>query len=282
MAKEFAIKKPYADLEAMLDEARLDAVVIAVSHDATVGVAEQVLSRGIPCLIEKPAGYSSEETRRLARLATESNSLNMVGLNRRFMSVIQDALTAVLARGPLLGFLIEAHEPIDRRRAEQSLPTSVYDHWFVANTIHAVDLIRMVGGEVQDLKGFCSNRYETKGDSFSFSMRMPMGLLGSFVSHWNSPGGFSLQLFGDGISATLSPLERGILRFDTGRELPLRPVWCDTELKPGLYLQATCFLNAVCQRYGPAFPASDLADNVLTMELMESMLAQVAPPIAAH
>ena len=257
----------------MLDEASLDAVVVAVSHDATVGVAERVLLRGIPGLIEKPVGYSSEETRRLAKLAMENNCVNIVGLNRRFMSVIQNALTAVLARGPLLGFLIEAHEPIDRRRAEKRLPTSVYDHWFVANTIHAVDLIRMIGGEVQELQGFRTTRYETRGDSFSFSLRMSKGPLVSFVSHWNSPGGFILRLFGDGVSAVLSPLERGILRFDTGREIPVRPAWCDMELKPGLYLQAACFLDAVCQGRRPAFPASDLDDNVRTMVLMERMLS---------
>jgi predicted dehydrogenase len=185
-------------------------------------------------------------------------------------------LTAVPARGPIFGFLIEAHEPIDRLRAEQRLPNSVYDHWFVANTIHAVDLIRMVGGEVEDLQGFCTGRYETSGDSFSYSMRMSKGILGSFVSHWNSPGEFSLKLFGDGISATLSPLERGMLRFDTGREVPLAPVWGDAELKPGLYLQAACFLDAVCQRRRPAFPASDLDDNVRTMVLLERMLGACA------
>lgn len=272
-AKQFGITKSCANFDAMLDE-HLDAVVVAVSHDATMGITEQVLSRGLPCLIEKPAGYSSEETRRLAKLAMDKNLLNLVGVNRRFICVIHDALTAVLARGPLLGFLIEAHEPIDRRRAEQRLPTSVYDHWFVANTIHAVDLIRMVGGEVQDLQGFCTSRYETKGDSFSYSLRMSNGILGSFVSHWNSPGAFSLKLFGDGISAILSPLERGMLRFDTGREIPLSPAWCDVELKPGLYLQAACFLDAVCQGRRPAFPASDLDDNVRTMELVERLVCQ--------
>jgi len=188
------------------------------------------------------------------------------------MSVIQDALTGVLARGPLVGFLIEAHEPIDRRRAEKRLPGSVYDHWFVANSIHAVDLIRMVGGEVQDLQGFYAGRYEKAADHFSYSMRMSNGILGSFVSHWNSTPGFSLKLFGDGVCAILAPLERGILRFDTSRDIPLAPAWCDVELKPGLYLQAACFLDAVCQSRRPAFPGSDLADNVQTMVLLERMM----------
>lgn len=271
-AARFGRAKAWTNVAEMLNEEQFDGVVVAVAHDATVSVSEQVLARSIPCLIEKPAGYTLAETQRLAELARATKSINMVALNRRFMSVIQDAIAAVLSRGPLLGFFVEANEPIDRRRSEKRLPPSVYDHWFIANTIHAVDLIRLVGGELEEIHGFCVARYEAQADGFSYSMRMSNGSLGTFASHWNSPGNFGLRLFGDGITARLSPFEAGTLQFDGRPEARLVPAWWDVELKPGLYLQSVNFLKAVCEHRRVTFPASDLEDNVRTMRLLETLL----------
>lgn len=274
LAARLAIPDVYSSVDSMLDKGRLDGVIVAVSHDHTVSVAEQVLARSIPCLVEKPVGFYPGDARRLAELASTNGCINMVAVNRRFYSTVLDALVAVLSMGPLSGFSVEAPEPIDHRRMQSSLPAFVYDHWLAANTIHAIDLIRMLGGEVVSLKGFRQRRLEPSGDGFAYSAFMSNGSLASFTSQWNSPGVFSLRLYGHGVQATLAPLERALVRFHHGDQMDFAPSKWDTAFKPGLYRQAQCFFRAVFEQRRPSFPASDLADHARSLALVQDMLAQ--------
>jgi hypothetical protein len=45
----------------------------------------------------------------------------------------------------------------------------------------------------------------------------------------------------------------------------------DVKFKPGLYAQNRFFLDAVKERKSIAYPASDLADAVKTMQLIEAI-----------
>jgi predicted dehydrogenase len=278
LAEEFGIERTYRDAEVRLKESAPDAVFIAVSHTATFEVTASVLRSGIPCLIEKPAGYTLEETAYLASRADTYKCLNMVGLNRRFYSTINQALLAVLHQGPVRGVLVEAHEPILEYRSRQDFEDFVYDNWLIANTIHAIDLLRMAGGDVARVQGFGRRINEPLGDSFSLCAEFADGTLGTFVSHWNSARGFGLKIFGEGVVAELWPLEEGFVRYDTGRRIKLRPDWADTQFKPGLYAQNAAFLQAVCDRLEAPFPATSLCDNLKTMQLVEKIAEEALGP----
>jgi predicted dehydrogenase len=271
LAHEFGVPRAYREVDRLLEETRPDAVFVAVSHAVTVEVASLVLRAGVPCLLEKPAGSTSEQTGGLAELAAAHRCLNLVGLNRRYYSTIQQALLAVLQQGPVRGVLVEAHEPILEYRSRREFDGGLYDRWMVANTIHAIDLLRLVGGEVSEVRalGRCVN--EPHGDQFSAAVGFEGGEIGTFVAHWNSARGFGLKIYGDGVTAELWPLEQGFLRYDTGRRLKLRPDRADLRCKPGIYAQDADFLQSVCDRRPAPFPASDLRDNVRTMRLIEAI-----------
>ena len=218
--------------------------------------------------MEKPAGCASRETAHLAQMAGERGLVNMVGLNRRYYSVVQQALLAVLQLGPIRGIVIEAHEPISAFRSRQQFAPWLYDNWMLANSIHMIDLVRLLGGHVVDLKGFGVTSREPNGDNFTASMRTDTGALATFIACWDSAGGNQLRILGRGIAAELTP-ETGVLLYSGGRRFGLRPDWADQHFKPGLYAQNSAFLHAVCNNIKPTFPASDLADNVHTMQLVE-------------
>jgi predicted dehydrogenase len=137
-AQQFSIPGVFLDPARMIEQAALDAIVVAVSHESMVAVSGIALHSGRACLLEKPAGFSSRETAALAAIAEGAKTLNMVGVNRRFYSVIQAGLLAVLGHGDVRGLLLEAHEPISARRSAGSRPGWVYDQWLIANTIHAI------------------------------------------------------------------------------------------------------------------------------------------------
>src|SRR4030095_5878317 len=118
VARQYGVNATFTDYEQMLESTQPDAVFVVVSHFETVRVATTCLERGIPCLIEKPAGFTSTETAALAKLAADRQCLNIVGVNRRYWSILHNALTGVLQHGPLFGILVDAPEPIRRRRAE--------------------------------------------------------------------------------------------------------------------------------------------------------------------
>lgn len=269
LAEKYGIEQTFNGPVEMIETAAPDAVVIAVSHHATVDIASLVLEGRIPCLIEKPAGYSVEETEKLATLADKNSCYNMVALNRRYYSVIDQAMLSVLHYGEIKGIHIEAHEPIQKYRDRQQFESWLYDSWLTANTIHMIDLFRMIGGDVAHVERFSRSRSEKFGDSFAAAIEFKNGILGTFSSHWNSAVGASLKIFGDGVIADLSPLEAGFLTFHCGHRIKLSPDWEDRTFKPGLFGQMKAFLFDVSEKRSSSFPASDLRDNVGTMRLLE-------------
>src|SRR5205809_337326 len=121
-------------------------------------------------------------------------------------------------------------------------PPGLLNRWMVANTVHALDLLRSAGRAV-----------------------------GQFLSHWRSPGRWRLQLDGTGVQAVLEPFERGSLRFEDGRVEPLPRDPVDAEFKPGFYAQDRAFVEAVGNGETLSDPASDLADAVHSMRLAEAI-----------
>ncbi|MFQ5670403.1 MAG: Gfo/Idh/MocA family protein [Acidobacteriota bacterium] len=69
-------------LEALAD--RVDAVSVAVPTVSHREVAEVFLSRGLPCLVEKPLAADLASARALVALAAEKNTTLMVGHSERF------------------------------------------------------------------------------------------------------------------------------------------------------------------------------------------------------
>ncbi|MCM3874281.1 MAG: Gfo/Idh/MocA family oxidoreductase [Pyrinomonadaceae bacterium] len=268
---EFGIENAFGNAAEMFQETNPDAVFIAVSHAVTFQVSSLVLELGLPCLIEKPAAYSSGQIAELVKLANKSGCLNMVGLNRRFYSTVNQALLAVMQQGPIRGILVEAHEAILEYRSRRQFDESLYGNWMIANSVHAIDLLRMIGGEVVNIQTSKREINESRGDHFTGAIEFADGALGTFVAHWNAGSGHGMKIYGEGIVAELYPLEEGFLRYASGRVIKLHPDWTDRKFKAGLYAQDTAFLQSVCDGTRSPFPASDLKDNFKTMCLIEQI-----------
>jgi len=272
VARQYGVNATFTDYEQMLDSTQPDAVFVVVSHFETVRVATSCLGRGIPCLIEKPAGFTSAETASLAKLAADHQCLNMVGVNRRYWSILHNALTVILQHGPLLGILIDAPEPIRRFRAKAAYDPRLYDLWMIASTIHAIDLFRCLGGEVMEVQSLKTSRRETSGDSFTAVLRLSRNCLGTYVSHYNSGGEWSVTLYGDGLKAViwLGRIKAQVY-FDTGSTVPVHMDAVDLNYRWGLYAQDRAFIDALASGQKLTYPASDLEDAAKTMRLIEQI-----------
>lgn len=75
--------QPYTDYRRMLDEQRLDAVVIATPHMLHAPMALDALDAGAHVFVEKPIANRVSEADRMVRLAAERNLVLAVGHNYR-------------------------------------------------------------------------------------------------------------------------------------------------------------------------------------------------------
>lgn len=90
-AEKFGFLRTYDNYDQMLAEERLDGLIAITPLPLTAKIAGDLLSRGLPLVIEKPPGENSEETRRLLQIAEAHGTPHMISFNRRFSPVIAKA-----------------------------------------------------------------------------------------------------------------------------------------------------------------------------------------------
>jgi predicted dehydrogenase len=198
--------------------------------------------------------------------------LNIVGVNRRYWSILHNALTLIFQHGPLFGIAIEAPEPMRERRTAGTYDPRLLDLIAVANSIHAIDLFRCLGGEVIEVQSLKISRTETNGDSFTAILRLSRDCLGTFIAHHYSGGEWSITLYGDGLKTVISlSTITGQVCFDTGATFPVSVDAIDLSYKAGLYAQDRAFIHALASEEKVTYPASDLEDATKTMRLVEQI-----------
>jgi len=98
--EHFGIAAQYSDYQAMLDRGDLDGVVVATPHATHYAVAREVLSRGIPLMLEKPMVLRARDGRELVDLADRHGVPLVIGYPYHFIN--QHArLRALIAEGAL-------------------------------------------------------------------------------------------------------------------------------------------------------------------------------------
>ena len=270
LARDFAIAHCFDHAGDLVAQARPDALMILVNEDQMFDVVRAAVPYGLPLFVEKPAGLTPGQNLALAQLAQQKNIKSMVGFNRRYYSVFHKGLEIIGQHGPLLGIHVQGHERFWRVREAGTFKQDVMDHWIYANSTHTIDLLRFFGKEVSAVKVMRHSLREPRGDQFAALMQTASGAIGQYQSHWYSPGGWSVVLYGDGVTVEFKPLEQG--RW-TDREFKTHEIAadeCDVRFKPGLYRQMEAFGHMVRTGQLP-WPGLDLQGSYQTMRLAEDL-----------
>jgi myo-inositol 2-dehydrogenase/D-chiro-inositol 1-dehydrogenase len=137
--------RPMDDLDAVLADPGVDAVVIATPTDTHVDYIEQAAAAGKPIYCEKPLDQSLERVDRAMQALQTHPVPFMLGFNRRFdpdNAMLQQAVRSGEV-GPLNMLMSWSREPspppIDYVRASGG--------YFVDATIHDIDLLCWIAGE---------------------------------------------------------------------------------------------------------------------------------------
>lgn len=268
LAKKYKISSINKNLEDLIKNNKCDGLLILVSVDEIFNVTKKVIKYRIPFLLEKPPGLSVAETKILSNLTTKKKIPNMVGLNRRYYSIFKKGIDIIKKNGKLLGISIEGHERF--WNVESNYNKKIKNAWIYANSIHTIDLLRFFGGEVKKIFSTKKRNIQKNGDQFISIIEFKNGVLGSYISHWYSPGGWSIRLFGEGVSVIFEPLEQGYIINKNFKKKKILPSKYDKRFKVGLYDQIQSFKKLISTKK-INWPTQDLAEVLKTMNLIKKI-----------
>ena len=269
LATTFDIDEVYKDIDNLVEKCVPDALMILVSANQIYSVTKKSIPFNLPLFIEKPPGLLPDQTKILVELADKHGTKNMVGYNRRYYSIFHKGIELINQNGGLLGLAVEGHERF-WKIAEGAVPDEVRENWVYANGTHTIDLLRFFGGGIRSIIAHSKSLREIKGDQFVASMKFESGALGTYTSHWYSPGGWSATLYGEGVTVKFKPLEKGIWIDSDLKEQPIVPEDIDVEFKPGFYRQMEAFRKLVSNGK-VEWPGQDLEEVYRTMRLAQQI-----------
>jgi len=267
LAKKYDIEEVFENVDDLINRCKPNALMILVSANQLYEVTQKIIPRQIPLFIEKPPGIVPEQTKSLAEMSNKYGTKNMVGFNRRYYSIFHKGIELIIQNGGLLGVTVEGHERFWKVTGGD-IPNEIQENWIYANSTHTIDLLRLFGGTIKKINTISNSIKGNRGDQFVASMEFESGALGTYTSHWFSPGGWSATLYGEGVSVKFQPLEKGIWIDTDFNEYEITPDKVEKEFKPGFYHQMEAFVNMVnTGTLEP--PGMDLEDAYKTMLLAE-------------
>lgn len=154
-ARSFADAGAYGDVQDMLDGEKLDAVYICVPPMAHGAIERALIDRGVPFLVEKPLGVDETLPRELAERIRAKGLVTSVGYHFRYQGAAErlKALLAERTIGMASGGWMGSMPGVSWWRRKEGSGGQ-----FIEQTTHLIDLVRYVGGEVEEVYGAFADR----------------------------------------------------------------------------------------------------------------------------
>jgi predicted dehydrogenase len=185
LAAELGVKY-YPDYRQMIEKETLDGVIVSVPNEAHDSVGVECARRGLHILMEKPIASSLEAADRLIAGARANSVRLYIAHHRRFNPRINKAREMV--RGGELGDLVGVSVLWSMYKPSEYFAAGPWRAKkgggpILINTIHEIDLLRYIHGEIGRVYAEVSNksrRFEVE-DTVSVSMRFQDGALASIL-----------------------------------------------------------------------------------------------------
>ena len=168
MAMQEGISMVYSDYHQMIQKEKPDGIIVCVSFWNMFTVLSDIIPYGIPILAEKPTGTSLAEHKSLQVLASKYKTPIMVALNRRHYSVLNKAIELAGGKQNITNVLIEWSEDPFHLANKKKLNNELIHKTIFENTIHGLDLLTYLAGEISDINISAVNL----GDPFRWIMNI--------------------------------------------------------------------------------------------------------------
>lgn len=209
-------RRTFADLDAMLADPDLEAVIVATADAFHVPLALKAIAAGKHVFVEKPIGAAVEECEDLARAVRESGLTLQVGFNRRFDPALAFARQFVEEEIGLMSVLnawycdsawrytmTDNLQPVPvlserARRPEEDPKTDKRRYFLLAHGSHLFDTARFLGGPIERVRA----RWQQSAGAHIWSIEAAFasGCFGHLTLIILSRSDFEegVQLFGEG------------------------------------------------------------------------------------
>lgn len=170
------------DLDLMLSDFALDAVVVATSAPSHHAVAKRVIDAGKHCFVEKPLTLRAEDSAELVRLADERGVVLMVGHLMEYHSAI-NWIRDYLAGGDLGEVLYVYMQRLNLGKVRKE------ENAFWSLAPHDVSIVLYLLGESPDYVSANGASYVTPGiqDTVFANLHFPSGKMANIHVSWLDP-----------------------------------------------------------------------------------------------
>ncbi len=255
-------------LEALIDDERVDAVVLVLPPGLHAKGVELAAEAGKPVLVEKPLAAHAAEARNALDAVQRAGVPAMVAQTLRFNHVVKAMKKELTSIGPVhIAALNQRFEPVDLDWLDDEQHGGV-----ILNTgVHGVDLLHfLTGARITDVSARSGRRAEKAGrkeDHFAALLHLEPGPILATLDNSRATGGRSGriemvgergQLVGDHVHGHLARIEeRRWIPLDPG---PMTHTVCETLI---------AFVDSV--RNGSPVPIP-LEDGLAAVEAVEAIL----------
>ncbi len=271
LADHFGIKHFGKDWKEIADKTGANACLVAVSHLQNPITTREVLEYGLHVLSEKPVAFDSQTIIELAELAESKGLINMAAVNRRFFPSVQQAYGASRLSGKILGMTCFGFDPVSPYLVSGKHDPFVYENWVLFQTIHLIDIVRFLGGDVKGVTG----HQQTVSGELNIVANIQFEEMNCAYQGYSSTGRqWGIYVHCDGFEIILNPLEQAVLKAFNGvkKNLNAKPKGKKDQVKEGLLEQATCFVNCIRDASPVPIPGSDFRDHAKSVLLIEDLL----------
>lgn len=219
-AAAFGAERAYDDLEKLLTDGGVDALLVSVPPEAYGDIVVTALEAGLPVFCEKPGGDSVATLTRIEAAAAAARRPVMVGYMKRFAAAYREARRRVGREG--FGRVTSVHMKFVVGPGFGSLREFVID-----NPVHAFDLLRAVAGEVADLSAAAWSLDDDR-HALSVLLRFVDGAVGT--AQLGTTASFFqenelLEIVGEQQSITVTNVDTLVWRPDRGPTEVVRPTY---------------------------------------------------------
>ena len=227
--------------------------IVAVNIEQLADVAKELILAGTKrILLEKPGALNLKEINSLNSLATEKKAEVLIAYNRRFYHSVQKIKECITEDGGALSINFDFTEHSHVVKPLQC-NLNVKKNWLIANSSHVIDLAFHLCGKPRDWKSWYDGSLDWHPASARFcgSGITDQGIIFSYLSDWQSPGRWGLEIMTAKRRFILRPMEKlQVIKSGSILAETIKPEnEIDKDFKPGLFLQTKNFLEETCSAF---------------------------------
>lgn len=183
VVEKYGIPHVFTNHQEMLAKVELDVVYCVMNEKWLLQPALDCLNAGKHLFIEKPPGANLAETEQLLAAAVANNVYAMVGYQRRFSAVTQEAMRRIAAKGPVSTVTATFNKQMLGEEAG-GFTTTLWN-----DITHIVDLVRyMAGGEAVEVTSYCDKWGSPYRNCYTTLVRFDNGATGVIMGNRASGG----------------------------------------------------------------------------------------------